>query len=235
MKRKKWIIILGILLIVLGIIVIFGLNVVPAQSRGTLRLTVSKTESAAALHINDEAIGSDTVTALADSFQNIGISDKAEAYQNAVNLLAQNALFHQEATKRGLIPSDSEVAARVQQSLSDAGENNQQLRNMYIAQASALGTTWDSPQFKAYLTQQTKEYLPVEKLNALIDSQVNGDQQKFNLEKAKLLTDLLAKANLIVDTSSLPPEAQKVHIPIASELPVVANLPAFPQTIPSSP
>ncbi len=47
-----------------------------------------------------------------------------------------------------------------------------------------------------------KEYLPVENLNILIDSQVNGDQQKFYLEKTKMLTELLAKAHTFMDTAN---------------------------------
>ena len=232
MKYKKWIIISGSLLIILGVLIILGLDIIPAQTRGARRPALSQSQTAAAIIINDEAIGSDTVISLANTFLSDGVTDKAEAYQNAVNLLVQNTLFLQEATRMGLTPTDAEVNTRVEQLLDDAAKENQSLRERYITQAAALGTTWDSPEFKAYLLGLTKKYLPAEKLNARLDSETNGDQQKFNTEKAHLLTDLLAKATIVLDTSSLPADAKKLHLPTTSELPVVANLPAFPQTTP---
>jgi phage terminase small subunit len=92
---------------------------------------------------------------------------------------------------------------------------------MYIAQAAELGTTWDSPEFEAFLKKTHKEIMPVEKLNQLLLEQVNGDTQQFTAVKVQLLSELISTAVIRLDETALPDEAKDVHIPQLAELPLV--------------
>ncbi|NMB90268.1 MAG: hypothetical protein GYA17_18055 [Chloroflexi bacterium] len=170
--------------------------------------------------VNEEPISRGTLVSLAESIQAGDAADAAAAYQSAFDLLVQNALFLQEATRLGLVPSETEVEQRVTELLRQA-QDNPALQELYSRQAAAQGTSWDSPQFEAYLQEQMQRVLPAEVLNRRLNTQAQGDAQQFNRLKAGLLTDLLAAASIRLDPSALPAGAGNLHIPRASELPAV--------------
>jgi hypothetical protein len=220
MFTKKWV--LGaVVLFVSVIVIVSAVRAVSPQANLIKNSSLGLKDTTPVIWINDRAIPRGTIIGLADTFMSMGAANKEDAYQNALNLIVQNSIFLQEATKRGLIPTDSEVDGRVQELLNEAKENNQQLRDMYIAQASGLGITWDSKEFEAYLKKQQKEVLPAEKLNEEISKQAKGDEQQFNEIKAQLLSELILTASISLDKDALPEEAKNLHAPQAAELPAV--------------
>lgn len=170
--------------------------------------------------VNDREIPRGTLVGAANTVISTEGLSGPEAYQKALNLIVQKSLFLQAAVQRGLFPTDAEVEARVQESLAAAGED-EQLREIYIAQASALGMKWDSPEFKAYLFEQHREYFPVEKLNRQIRDQAGDDDAEYNRLKAGIIEEMYAVADILVDFDTLPEEAGNIHIPGLSELPMM--------------
>jgi len=171
--------------------------------------------------INERVITRGALTGLANTYMDLGEVNQTAAYQKALNLLVQNSLFLQEATRRGLLPTAQEVETRVNDLLQAARKDNPQLREMYIAQATALGTTWDSPEFAAYLKATHREAMPAEKLNQQLLAEVNGDEQQFNQVKVELLTELMSTATIRLDTATLPEEAKDIQEPLLADLPLV--------------
>lgn len=181
--------------------------------------------------VNDSVIARGTLVGLANIYLNNRVSDKKDAYQNAFNQLIQNALWQQESIKRGFAPTDQEVDARVQELLDDAA-NDEQQREVYIAQASALGTTWDSSKYRSFLKKLIQVALPVERLNAQIGAQVNGDPQKAATEEVRLLSELFQSASITLDTGALPAEAKNIHIPLFSEFSIFLDALVTSQPVP---
>lgn len=181
--------------------------------------------------VNDSVIARGTLVGLANIYLNNGVSDEEDAYQNAFNQLIQNALWQQESIKRGFAPTDQEVDARVQELLDDAA-NNEQQRDVYIAQASALGTTWDSSEYRSFLKKLMQVALPVERLNAQIGAQANGDPQKAAAEEIRLLSELFQSASITLDTSALPAEAKNIHVPSLSEFSIFLDALVTSQPVP---
>lgn len=231
MSTKKWLLI-SVALLISVVVVASVAHAVSLQAILAQNSAMGLKDTTAVAWINNRSIPRGTVVGLAETIMNTGVSNKEEAYQDALNLITQNSLFLQEATKRGLIPTDQEVEARVQELLKEAKNNNKQLQDIYIAQATELGITWDGPEFRAYLVNQMKEALPAEKLNAQIGEQVQGDTKKFNEVKAQLLSALISSASIRLDTSALPEDAKDLHIPQFSELPVVKAAQAASQATP---
>ena len=222
MSVKKWFLISAALLISVVVIVTIANAISPEQNLID-NSVMGLQDTTPVGWINDRAISRGTLAGLANTYRDLGIPNQGAAYQNALNLLVQNTLFLQEATRLGLLPTDLEVDERVQVLLDAARDNNHQLREMYIAQAEELGTTWDSPEFKAFLKKTHKEIMPVEKLNQQLLEQVNGDTEQFNALKVQLLSELISTAIIRLDATALPDEAKDVHIPQLSELPLVTD------------
>jgi len=223
MKKFKWIITFGIILILATLVVGIPYAVRAMTSEAVLakNATLGLQDSSPALWINDRTIPAGTVEGLTNTYIETQGIDRVTAYQNAVNLLVQNSLFLQEAKRRGLTATDQEVEERVTQQLQEAKDSNESLREIYKAQAEAMGMTWDSPEFKEYLKKTTADFFPAEKLNILLDQQAEGDPQKSAAAKAQLLETLFASAKVTLDTSVLSIEAKTLHVPQLSELPDV--------------
>src|SRR5574340_495866 len=170
--------------------------------------------------VNDREIPRGTLVGAANTYITAEGLTAQEAYQKALNLIVQNSLFLQAAIKRGLLPTDAEVEARVQEFLTAAGED-EQLREIYIAQASTLGMEWDSPEFKAYLFEQHREAFPVEKLNQQIRAQAGDDDAEYNRLKVEIISEMYSTADIRIDFEALPDAAKDIHIPQLSELPIM--------------
>ncbi|HWR65379.1 MAG TPA: hypothetical protein VN364_04625 [Bellilinea sp.] len=220
MSVKKWFLISATLLIS-AVLIITIANAVSPEQNLIDNSVMGLRDTTPVGWINDRPISRGALTGLANTYMDLGTPNQGAAYQNAINLLVQNTLFLQEATRLGLLPTDLEVDVRVQELLDAARDSNQQLREMYIAQAGELGTTWDSPEFKAFLKKTHKEIMPVEKLNQQLLEQVNGDTQQFTAVKVQLLSELISTAIIRLDATALPDEAKDVHIPQLSDLPLV--------------
>ena len=222
MSIKKWFLASAALLISVVVIISIA-NAVSPQQNLIDNAVMGLQDTTPVGWINDRSISRGALVGLANTYMDMGGSNKEVAYQNALNLLVQNSLFLQEATRRGLLPTDQEVDLRVQELLDTARDNNQQLRDMYIAQAEELGTTWDSPEFAAFLKKTHKEIMPVEKLNQQLLDQVKGDMQQFIALKAQLLSELISTAGIRLDAAALPEEAKNIHIPQLAEFPLVTD------------
>lgn len=170
--------------------------------------------------VNDREIPRGTLVGAANTYITAEGVAAQEAYQKALNMIVQNSLFLQAAIKRGLLPTDAEVEARVQEFLAAAGKD-EQLREIYCAQASALGMEWDSPEFKAYLFEQHREYYPVEKLNRQICDQAGDNDAEYNRLKAEIISEMYSAADIRIDFEVLPDAAKDIHIPQLSELPMI--------------
>jgi hypothetical protein len=222
MSVKKWFLLSAALLLSVVLIVTIANALFPEQN--LIDISVMGLQDTTPVGwINDRAISRGALTGLANTYMDLGAASKEAAYQHALNLLVQNTLFLQEATRLGLLPTDQEVDVRVRELLDAARDDNQQLREMYIAQAAELGTTWDSPEFKAFLKKTHKEIMPVEKLNQLLLEQVNSDTQQCTAVKVQCLSELISTAVIRLDATALPDEAKDVHIPQLAELPLVTD------------
>lgn len=231
MSIKKWLLTSAALLISVVLIVTIANAVSPEQNLID-NSVMGLQDTTPVGWINDRPISRGALAGLANTYVDLGTPNKEVAYQKALNLLVQNTLFLQEATRKGLLPTDQEVDVRVQELLDAARDNNQQLREMYIAQAGELGIPWDSPEFVDFLKKTHKEIMPVEKLNRQLLEQVNGDTQQFTAVKVQLLSELISTANIRLDATTLPDEAKEVHIPQLSEFPLVTDVQVEPLPTP---
>src|SRR5574340_389704 len=170
--------------------------------------------------VNDREIPRGTLVGAANTYITTEGVSAQEAYQKALNLIVQNSLFLQAAINRCLLSTDAEVEARGQEFLTAAGKD-EQLREIYSAQASAMGMEWDSPEFKAYLFNQHKQAFPVEKLNQQIRAQAGDDDAEYNRLKVEIISEMYSTADIRIDFEALPDAAKDIHIPQLSEFPMI--------------
>lgn len=168
--------------------------------------------------VNGQSIHRGALEGLALSISDQKGTKPEDAYQEAFNLLVQNTLIKELAAQDGITTTDQEVDERVQALLENAKENSS-LQAIYIAQAQDFGVAWDSPEFAAFLKQQWSIALPVEKWNAKLSEQVDGDTQKYRDEKVRRLSEMLSTAQIRLEETALPEKAKALHIPEISELP----------------
>lgn len=182
--------------------------------------------------VNGQPIHRDALEGAARSISGQTGTKPEDAYQEAFNLLIQNTLIKELATRDGITTTDQEVDERVQSLLENAKENPS-LQVIYTAQAQEFGVAWDSPEFAAFLKQQWSIALPVEKWNAKLSEQAEGDAQKYREEKVRRLSEMLSNAEIRPEEAALPEKAKAIHIPEISELPASKEIPAPNNQVPT--
>lgn len=173
-------------------------------------------------HVNGTAVKRGVFTGLAATMVDLYGIPLEQAYQDALNLLIQNALFQQEAERRGYTPTAEEAIQRTREHIEEQ-KNIPSSREFLEKQAERFGVSLESEEFVVKYAPALEGMMLAERLNQRIDEEVGGDLDQFDAVRRALAADLLSQATIEIVYENLPPEAANIHIPAAEELPVIKN------------